>query len=132
MLLAIAFPLLFSVFIPATPFETVLAELQESHIKVQETPPYEVSCSCSFYTHTRNNKIPLIDAKNFVPNTDYPVKGGGVLFFYPNSALHHIAYIESVNEDGTITVSESNFYACEITSRTISVNEKRIIGFVYF
>lgn len=129
MLLAIAFPLLFSVFIPATPFETVLAELQESHIKVQETPPYEVSCSCVAYAVSQGANIPLVDAKHITPTTTTPYIGATAVFYYPNSGLHHVAIVTFIG-DTYLIVDESNFSKCKIKKRIVFKNDKRLLGYL--
>ena len=89
-----------------------------------------VACSCSGYAHTlRPDLIPLVNARDLVPNASHPTTGGAVLFYYPASNLHHVGIV--VWTDGEyMEVVEANFSPCEITSRVIPIDEKRVIGFI--
>ena len=122
MLLQIALPLLGLILFP--PIEVPIEKTY--HSAQQES----VACSCSGYAHTlRPDLIPLVNARDLVPNAEHPTAGGAVLFYYPASNLHHVGIV--VWTDGEyMEVVEANFSPCEITSRVIPIDEKRVIGFI--
>jgi surface antigen len=67
----------------------------------------------------------------------YPVgptpKVGAIMVTW-ESYLGHVAYVESVNADGSWTVSEMNFVAFNVIStRTIKPGQLggRLVGFIY-
>jgi hypothetical protein len=137
MLLSLIFPLLFSVYIPDKPsFHTVLAELQESHIKVEHTPSLayideqqEIKCSCVLYAHTKRQDIPIIDAEKQTISTTTPFVGAIAKMYYPSSGLYHLSYVKKIDkESNKLLIIESNFESCKITERWISL-PNRVIGY---
>lgn len=66
------------------------------------------------------------DAKDIIPNTNYPHVGGVVKFKYSNN--YHVAYINKVTALG-IEVTEGNFKPCLIANRFISWSDPHIVGF---
>ena len=59
-------------------------------------------------------------------STTEPYIGGVVITTEGN--VGHVAYIESIN-DGVLTVSESNYERCKITTREIPIDYQRIRGY---
>ena len=84
------------------------------------------SCSCMAYLHTRGILVKG-NASDLVPNST-PIKGGVVVFKYPSGASH-AALIERIMGDKMV-ISESNYYPCEKSKRTISFADKNIYGFL--
>lgn len=58
---------------------------------------------------------------------------GAIMVSYEGSAAGHVAYVESVNPDGSFTVSEMNYNGNwgRITFRTLHRGDTYIVGFVY-
>jgi len=68
------------------------------------------------------------NAKNIIPNVEYPVVGGGVLL--RSGYYGHIAVVERIDGE-SILISESNWEGCGIISqRTIMLNDPDIRGYV--
>ena len=65
----------------------------------------------------------------------YPVGSSpvaGSIMVTWESGLGHVAYVESVNADGTFLVSEANFRGFGVTSqREITTRQVPLIGFIY-
>lgn len=79
------------------------------------------------------------NAKNWLTNAkdsgyrtgNVPVAGAAVVT-NENYRYGHVAYVESVNGDGTITISEYNFlHRLGYDERTISINSSVIRGYIY-
>jgi len=64
-----------------------------------------------------------------------PATRAAVVMTGPKGVLRrygHVAYVESVNGDGTITVSEMNYvHFNRIDTRTISIHDSAIKGYIY-
>lgn len=93
-----------------------------------ETTRADIACNCMAFARQYRPDLPDVNASDLIPNSDVPVVGGGVLFFYPHSGLSHIGIVENIEGDH-ITVIESNFKPCNITRRVIPVDERRVVGF---
>ena len=93
---------------------------------------------CTWYVASRRNVTWVGDAYQWFGNAQaqgYPVgsapRADAIMVTW-ESGLGHVAYVESVNADGTFTVSEMNFRGFGVTSqRVIRVNQVPLIGFVY-
>jgi LysM repeat protein len=95
---------------------------------------------CTYYVATKRNVTWRGDAGFWYQNAaaaGYPVgskpKVGAIMVTW-ESYLGHVAYVESVNADGSWTVSEMNFVAFDVIStRTIKPGElgSRLVGFIY-
>jgi surface antigen len=93
---------------------------------------------CTWYVATRRDVTWMGDAYQWFGNAQaqgYPVgsspKADSIMVTW-ESGLGHVAYVESVNADGTFLVSEMNFRGFGVTSqRTIKVNQVPLIGFIY-
>jgi LysM repeat protein len=95
---------------------------------------------CTWYVATKRNVTWRGDAGFWYQNAaaaGYPVgskpKVGAIMVTW-ESYLGHVAYVESVNADGSWTVSEMNFVAFDVIStRTIKPGElgSRLVGFIY-
>ena len=56
----------------------------------------------------------------------------GAIMVTRESAIGHVAYVESVNADGSFVVSEMNYVAWGvIDTRTIHPGQVPLIGFIY-
>ncbi|MCX6812628.1 MAG: LysM peptidoglycan-binding domain-containing protein [Candidatus Berkelbacteria bacterium] len=96
-------------------------------------------------TYVRRAKYNEMQCYTFVVSQGYPVGGhllakwiptnsqspraGGLVVTYESWA-GHVAVVTSVNGDGTFNILESNYTHGWITSRTLSVNDSAIKGFV--
>lgn len=129
MLYMALFPIL-SLITPLNP--QVLAHMEvvpiEEKIHVDHKP-LTIKCSCVRYAELQGAPIPIKDARDIVPATTTPYIGGAVLEYYPHSGEHHVAYITDVSTT-TITVREANYVPCEIGTRVIPRDSKRIVGFL--
>jgi LysM repeat protein len=95
---------------------------------------------CTWYVATKRNVTWRGDAGFWYQNASaagYPVgptpKVGSIMVTW-ESYLGHVAYVESVNKDGSWTVSEMNYVAFDvISSRTIKPGQlgSRLVGFIY-
>jgi len=95
---------------------------------------------CTYYVATKRNVTWRGDAGFWYQNASaagYPVgpkpKVGAIMVTW-ESYLGHVAYVESVNADGSWTVSEMNFVAFGVIStRTIKPGQLggRLVGFIY-
>jgi hypothetical protein len=68
---------------------------------------------------------PGVDAKDLSPNGGVKV-GNVVLMRY--STTSHVALIEAF-DDTTLSIIEGNYKHCELTRRTISRSDPRIVGY---
>ena len=95
---------------------------------------------CTYYVATKRNVTWRGDAGFWYQNAaaaGYAVgskpKVGAIMVTW-ESYLGHVAYVDSVNADGSWTVSEMNFVAFDVIStRTIKPGElgSRLVGFIY-
>ena len=95
---------------------------------------------CTYYVATKRNVTWRGDAGFWYQNAaaaGYAVgskpKVGAIMVTW-ESYLGHVAYVESVNADGSWTVSEMNFVGFDVIStRTIKPGQlgSRLIGFIY-
>jgi LysM repeat protein len=95
---------------------------------------------CTYYVATKRNVTWRGDAGYWYQNAaaaGYPVgptpKVGAIMVTW-ESYLGHVAYVESVNADGSWTVSEMNYVAFDVIStRTIKPGQlgSRLVGFIY-
>ena len=93
---------------------------------------------CTWYVSTRRNVTWLGDAYQWFGNAQaqgYPVgsapQAGSIMVTW-ESGLGHVAYVESVNADGSWLVSEANFRGFGVTSqRVIKPGQVPLIGFIY-
>jgi len=93
---------------------------------------------CTYYVATQMKITFGGNAKNWLANA----KASGYVTgkeAAPRSAVvmsisryGHVAYVNSVNDDGTITISEMNYdHYNRVDTRTISVNDSSIRGYIY-
>jgi LysM repeat protein len=93
---------------------------------------------CTWYVSTRFNVTWLGDAYQWYGSAQaqgYPVgptpQVGSIMVTW-ESGLGHVAYVESVNPDGSWTVSEANFRGFGVTDqRVIKPGQVPLIGFIY-
>lgn len=98
---------------------------------------------CTYYVATRmkitfggNAKSWLANAKasGYVTGQE-PAVRSAVVMTGPKGAMRrygHVGYVESVNGDGTITISEMNYdHFNRIDDRTISIHDPSIRGYIY-
>jgi LysM repeat protein len=95
---------------------------------------------CTYYVATKRNVTWRGDAGFWYQNAaaaGYPVgskpKAGAIMVTW-ESYLGHVAYVDSVNADGSWNVSEMNFVAFGVIStRTIKPGQlgSRLVGFIY-
>lgn len=89
-------------------------------------------CSCVLFAKRLTGfNQPVGYAKNWPRNTDKPVVGGVVITNESSSGSFntgHVAYITQVNGD-SFKVIEGNYVRCKVSTRTIKVGDKKIIGY---
>lgn len=58
---------------------------------------------------------------------------GAIMISYEGNPAGHAAYVESVNSDGSFTVSEMNYNGNwgRVTFRTLNLRDAYIVGFIY-
>ena len=114
--------------------QTSLAAVNSPHLPISKViePKIEIiadiACSCVRTVIAEGLAIELKDAKDLIPNSE-PLIGGGVLFYYPKTDTHHVAYIQAFTDEGMF-VKEGNFKKCEISERLVYWNDPFIIGFI--
>ena len=93
---------------------------------------------CTWYVATRRDVTWIGNAYQWFGNAQaqgYPVGStplAGAVMVTWESGLGHVAYVESVNADGSWLVSEMNFRGFGVTSqRTIKRGQVPLIGFIY-
>ena len=98
---------------------------------------------CTYYVATKMKITFGGNAKNWLPNAKASgyVTGAeaashaAVVMTGPTGAMRkygHVAYVESVNDDGTITLSEMNYeHFNKVDERTISIHDSSIRGYIY-
>ena len=94
--------------------------------KVQKIDTTE--CSCVRTAIKYGLSIPLVDAKDLIPDSS-PIIGGGILFYYPRTKTHHVGVITNI-EDDHFEIIEGNFKPCELSKRKVSFDDPFIIGFI--
>jgi surface antigen len=93
---------------------------------------------CTYYVATRRNVPWFGNAIQWWPNAPpYGYAEGqtpvpGAIMVTRESSVGHVAYVESVNGDGSWTVSEMNFVAWNVVSRrTLRPGQAPVVGFIY-
>ena len=107
-------------------------------VPVKDNFPYG---QCTYYVATRRNVTWSGNAVNWWwnargkrPEGRVPVQGAIVVFNV--GWVGHVAYVEHVNLDGTLVVSEMNYHADgggwgRVDYRTISASDPAILGYIY-
>lgn len=92
------------------------------------TVPLSVACSCINYVKARLGGISEVwgTPNRMAATSTEPYIGGVVIT--TEGPVGHVAYIESIN-DGVLTVSESNYERCKITTREIPIDYSKIRGY---
>jgi surface antigen len=93
---------------------------------------------CTWYVATRRNAPWFGNAIEWWPNAPpYGYAEGqtpvpGAIMVTRESSVGHVAYVESVNGDGSWTVSEMNFVGWDVVSRrTLRPGQAPVVGFIY-
>jgi surface antigen len=93
---------------------------------------------CTWYVANRRNVPWFGNAKEWWGNAPpYGYAEGqapivGAIMVTRESGWGHVAYVESVNGDGSWTVSEMNFKGWNIVSRrTLRPGQAPVVGFIY-
>jgi LysM repeat protein len=93
---------------------------------------------CTWYVASKRPVAWLGNAYQWVDNARAmgyatgPTPAVGAVMVTWESGLGHVAFVESVNADGTFTVSEMNFRGFGVVStRTIRVSQVPLIAFIY-
>jgi surface antigen len=93
---------------------------------------------CTWYVATKRNVPWFGNAIDWWPNArSYGYAEGqmpvvGAIMVTRESSWGHVAYVESVNGDGSWTVSEMNYRAWNVVSRrTLKPGQAPIVGFIY-
>jgi surface antigen len=95
---------------------------------------------CTYYVATRraiawsgNAGEWWTNARPYRPEGEVPVAGAVVIFEGAGySAAGHVAYVDSVNPDGTFLISEMNYgWWAHLDERTISPTDPTIVGYIY-
>ena len=93
---------------------------------------------CTYYVATRravawagNADRWWQNARPYRPEGNVPVAGSIAVFDY--RPLGHVAYVESVNPDGSFVISEMNYGGRwgRTDRRTIAANDPSLVGFIY-
>lgn len=90
-----------------------------------EEYPTEVLCNCYKYVKkvlpdTPNTFTILSNVKNSV--------GDIVIFYYPESNLHHYAIVEKIY-NGHVYISETNYSSCSFGRRIVPLQDSTIVGY---
>lgn len=106
----------------------------EPPVEAPKPPPVDYTNlyawgNCTHYVKAQKPSLPndLHNARDWLVNaqadgleTGYNPRVGAVAWFPPGKSLGHVAYVEAVNGDGTIDISEMNVKGLNVISyRTI-------------
>lgn len=102
--------------------------LQNQPVNAQSS----TACNCVLYARTLVPSLPrglftLQDKKNII--NSYNPSQGSVAIIDSGQQWGHVAVVTSVNNDGTVTIQESNWGRCRIGSRTGTPGDLRILGY---
>ena len=98
---------------------------------------------CTYYVASRMKITFGGNAKNWLANArasgyvtgNEAAAHSAVVMTGPKGSMRrygHVAYVESINGDGTITVAEMNYdHFNRVDIRTMSVNDSTIRGYIY-
>jgi surface antigen/LysM repeat protein len=98
---------------------------------------------CTYYVASQMKITFGGNAKNWLANAkasgyvtgSQPASRSAVVMTGPTRTMRlygHVAYVDSVNDDGTITISEMNYdHFDRVDTRTISAHDPSIRGFIY-
>jgi len=98
---------------------------------------------CTYYVASKMNITFGGNAKNWLANAkasgyitgQEPAYRAAVVMTGPKGAMKrygHVAYVDSVNDNGTITISEMNYdHFNRVDTRTISIHDSTIRGYIY-
>lgn len=99
---------------------------QMEHDKRREGNQFN-PCSCVSYAKYRTTYSQTVgNAINWPKNSSVPVEGGIVIT--NESSRGHVAYIEKVYID-EIQVIEANYHSCQVSRRTIKLDNPVILGY---
>jgi surface antigen len=112
---------------------------------IPEVPPSSGGDSfpygeCTYYVATRRDVTWSGNAGEWWQNArwsrpegEVPVAGAVVVFQGPGYSYDgHVAYVDSVNADGSFVVSEMNYDGWGVVDqRTVQANDPSIVGFIY-
>ena len=105
--------------VPITPViatESFVSPVIEEVVVLSED---SINCSCVRVARSLNDKIPLIDAKDFVPNIlRKDVKVGDFILENFNGVAH-VALIGDIQIEGYFIKGEGNFKKCKFTEGRI-------------
>jgi hypothetical protein len=89
-------------------------------------------CNCVLYARCRVPRLPgglfTLNDKKRIMNSGVPTPGS-VAVMDVLAGVGHLAVVEAVNRDGTITVSETNYRSCQYTVRTGTPRNMRVLGY---
>jgi surface antigen len=119
-------------FIPESPG---IPEVAPSH--GADSFPYG---ECTYYVAMRRNITWSgnagewwVNARPYRPEGDVPVAGAVAIFEGPGYSYDgHVAYVDSVNPDGSFVISEMNYDGWgNVDQRTVQPDDSSIVGFIY-
>ena len=106
--------------------------LYEEWLITEKIKGVKEACSCVLFAKklTGYNKS-VGYAKNWPVNSKTPVVGGVVITNESSSGSYqtgHVAYILKI-EGETMTLIEGNYKRCQKSTRTMNIDDKKIIGY---
>lgn len=107
---------------PEPPSMVVLESAEPPSMVVLE----DVSLLCNCYAYAKSKIPELQNTSKITPNTDIEV-GTVAIFKYP-SGVKHYAIVKSVSKESFV-VDESNYKRCVQKDRTVSIDDKYLLGF---
>lgn len=92
----------------------------------------EVACNCYNLLKAKHEVVPPMSE---LISSASPVPGNVAVFMYPATAafpngLPHVASVIATTSTSTVMIEEYNYHECKHSTREISINDQRLIGFV--
>lgn len=117
----------------------------EQHIVIQETEPVLIkpipstepvvkTSACNCYNILKENfaSVPPMDQIQAMATS---TMGNVAVFMYPATpefpnGMPHVAISHGIQPDGSLLIEEYNYHSCAHSSRTISLTDHRLVGFI--
>jgi len=105
------------------------SSILESAVEGEIGANLDNKCECVRWLREERD-IPIRgDAKNIIPNVDYPFIGGVILISY--SGAEHAGIIKYILPSGAIYFESANLEKCKVTDTVIQIDDEKIRGFYF-
>jgi len=115
--------------------ENALRGFIESRVVTSSSCEDTYKCNCVLYVKYCKG-VPLPSglttwkAKLKIINSSVPIVGAVAIIDTTATVKEgHVAYVQTVNPDGTITIDEANYHTCEVGQRTGTPQALKVVGY---